>query len=139
MRRTVAVAAIAMAILALVVTPAFAGGKGVGGNPGVGGGKLGLAFALEGIVTARDPVAETITVTVWAGNQWVKDYIAKSLTVVVTADTKIRRSADPEGTFITLADVPVEATVNIGGLYDPAANLFTAQRVILNSPLHTGQ
>lgn len=119
-------------LLAITAVPAFAAAT----SPDDGGIRLGgnSPFALAGKISALDPAARTVTVSVITGNKWVKPFIGKTLTLQ-TADTTRFLLRNPAGTatLITYNDLVAGQSVSVSGVV--SANVWTAQRITVGAAL----
>lgn len=152
------IAAVSVLALALLLAPAAlaAGGTcdgtgpggGTGGGTGSGAGTQtqtrahNVKYSLNGAVQAADTGASTITVLVKQSNRRARAYKGQVVTITVTATTKLyQRTVDGELVSITLADFKADDRVQSVGTLDktdPAAPVFTAQRITLRPALGTG-
>lgn len=110
---------LAVLLLVVAVTPAFAAGKGP-------------PFALVGRVT--EIVGEDITVELLAGNRSVRDAIGTELTILILTndDTIFRHFGDDLGVFISLEDVAVGQIVSAHGAIVDGD--LRATRVVIDVP-----
>jgi hypothetical protein len=148
------IAAVSVLALALLLAPAAlaAGGTcdgtGPGGGTGSGAGTQtqtrahNVKYSLNGTVQAADTGASTLTVLVKQSNRRARAYKGQVVTITVTATTKLyQRTVDGELVAITLADFKAGDRVQSVGTLDktdPAAPVFTAQRITLRPALGTG-
>jgi hypothetical protein len=148
------IAAVSVLALALLLAPAAlaAGGTcdgtGPGGGTGSGAGTQtqtrahNVKYSLNGTVQAADTGASTLTVLVKQSNRRARAYKGQVVTITVTASTKLyQRTVDGELVAITLADFKAGDRVQSVGTLDktdPAAPVFTAQRITLRPALGTG-
>ena len=128
MKKTLWLGLLVVAVLAMTIAPALAGG-----DKNRQHWRSGDRFALVGEVTAVDADELTITVRVWMGSGLVKEYLDEELTITTTAETRFRRFDDPPCEFITFEDVEVGDFVSVAGVV--ADDLFLAQRVTVDVPL----
>lgn len=92
-----------------------------------------MPFNLVGRITAVDTGAATVAVEVVRGNRVVKPFIGKTVTVQVTASTRLLRRAEPEAVPITLADLKVGDAVSIHGVL--SGDAWTASRITVGAEL----
>lgn len=154
MRKLIAaVSVLALALLLAPVALAAGGtcdGTGPGGGTGSGTGGGGtqtqtqahnVKYSLNGTVQAADTGASTLTVLVKQSNRRARAYKGQVVTIAVTATTKLyQRTVDGELVAITLADFKAGDRVQSVGTLDktdPAAPVFTAQRITLRPALGT--
>jgi hypothetical protein len=101
----------------------------------------GVKYSLNGVVQAADTDASTLSVLVKQSNRKARPYKGKTVTITITATTALyQRTVDGELVVITLADLKSGDRIqSIGTLIktDPAAPIFTAQRVTLRPALGT--
>ena len=132
MKKTLWLGLLVVAVLAMTITPALAGGDKNRHH------WRGDRFALVGEVTAMNDDDQTITVQVWMGSWLVKEYIDEVLTVTTTEETRFRRFDDPPHVFITFEDIEVGAHISATGNVvadDEGDDLFLAQQVTVDVPL----
>ena len=160
------IALVSVLALALLVAPAaLAGGGtcdgtgtgggaggtgGAGGGSGAGGGAQtqkqtharNVKYSLNGTVQAADTGASTLSVLVKQSNRRARAYEGAVVTLTLTAKTKLyRRTVDGQLVVVTLADFAAgDRITSVGTLdkTDPAAPLFTAQRITLRPAAGTG-
>lgn len=92
-----------------------------------------MPFNLVGLVSAVDTTAATVTVEVVRGNRVVKPFIGKTVTVQVTAATRLLRRAEPEAVPITLADLKAGDAVSVHGVL--SNDVWTASRITVGAEL----
>jgi hypothetical protein len=122
MKRTYAIL-LALVMLAVTIIPALAA-------PEAGQGPRGT-FALVGNITAIG--ANSVTVKVVSGNNLIKPYVGKELTVTVTASTRYLLKNNGVVTAITFGDLKVGQAVSINGA--AANNVWTANRVTVGASI----
>lgn len=134
MKKTLWLGLLVVAVLAMTIAPALAGG-----DKNRQHWRSGDRFALVGEVTEVNTAAQTIIVQVWMGSGLVKEYLGKELTITTTEETLFRRFDDDPHVFITFEDVAVEQYVSAGGNVvvadDEGNDLFLAERVTVDVPL----
>jgi len=122
---------LALAILALAISPALAGGDNHRRR------WHGDRFALVGEVTAVDTENGTIKVLVSMGSRAMRDYLDLEVTLVTSEDTRFRCFDDPPGEFIELVDIEVDDIVSVGGRLaadEEGTEYFLALRVTKGVP-----
>ncbi len=92
-----------------------------------------MPFNLVGLVSAVDTTAATVTVEVVRGNRVVKPFIGKTVTVQVTAATRLLRRAEPQAVPITLADLKAGDAVSVHGVL--SNDVWTARRITVGAEL----
>jgi len=100
-------------------------------------GAAGQSFSCLGSVTAVDPGADTITLTVNHATIALQGSIGQSLTLTVTADSVISTFAHGTRTAVTLAGVPVGDRLAVSGTIDatdPAAPVYTVVKAVAWAP-----
>ena len=132
MKKTLWLGLLVVAVLAMTIAPALAGG-----DKNRQHWRSGDRFALVGEVTAVEvddaDAKKTITVQVWMGSGLVKEYIDDELTITTTEETLFRRYDALPCEFITFEDVELDDFVSVAGVV--ADDLFLAQRVTVDVPL----
>lgn len=131
MKKTLLIVTLVVALLAVAVMPAAAGGDKNRNR------WLGNVFGLVGEVTAVDPDAETFTVKVLSGSQLIKSFVGSELTLTTTEDTKFMLYVEPECVQAELTDVYVGALVSVNGIVvtAEAGQVYQANRVTIDAPL----
>jgi hypothetical protein len=122
---------LAVAILALTITPALAGGDKHRRR------WKGERFALVGEVAAVEIQEGTISVMVLLGSRAIKDHIDLELTLVTNEDTRFRSLDDPPGEPIELEDIEVGDIISAGGHVETDSGgeqIFVAHRVTKDVP-----
>jgi hypothetical protein len=97
----------------------------------------GQSFSCLGGVTAVDPVAGTITVTVRHASVALRGSVGQSLTLTVTGDSAIATLAHRVRTAVSLADVPTGDLLATSGTIDasdPAAPVYTVVKAVVWPP-----
>lgn len=115
-------------LVVLVVAAAAAPALAAGNKP-----PKRMPFNLVGRVTAVDTGAATVSVEVLRGNRVVKPFIGQTVTVQVTAATRLLRRAEPEAVPITLADLKAGDAVSVQGWTGDGA--WTARRITVGAEL----
>jgi hypothetical protein len=127
-------------MLIVMVVPALAAGgphsdRGnvIGnGNPGIQVNRS--PFSMAGTIAAIDPVARTVTVTMVCGNQLVKPYIGKEVTLQTNEATRfLLRNPEGNVTPITFEDLTVGQKVSSNGTLVDA--IWTAFRITVGAQL----
>ena len=147
-----------VALLAMMVTPALAGGpsgnggqggNGNGGGNGGGGvtvngngtgtgassGKSGkMPNVLIGTITSIDPVNRTVTVNVLSANIAAKDYVGQTILFVTSTSTSfVQRTADGVCTPVTFEALVVGQNVSVAGVLSDTG--WTATRITVDPEL----
>ena len=141
-----------VALLAVMVTPALAGGpsgNGNGGGNGGGGvtvngngtgtgtssGKGGkMPNVLIGTIISIDPVNRTVTVNVLSANIAAKDYVGQTILFITSTSTSfVQRTADGVCTPITFEALVVGQNVSVAGVLSDTG--WTATRITVDPEL----
>ena len=154
--KKIVVLTILVALLAVAVTPVFAGngtpnnGDQTGTGTGVGTGNGNYYqnagesfFSLVGPITALDPATGTVTITVAAGSYLVHEFIGTDVVVATTEETRILMACNTDevdctATAVTFAELVVGQNVSVKGLIDADGDEvldWTAQRITIGAAL----
>jgi hypothetical protein len=106
-KRTISIGLLIIAVLAMTVTPALAGGDNHRRR------WQGQRFGLVGEVVEVE--GQTITVLVLKGSRLVKDLIDEQLAITTDENTRFRRFGDAPGEFIALEDIADGELVSVSG------------------------
>ena len=97
----------------------------------------GESFSCLGTVTAVDPVAGTITVTVRHATLALQGSVGQSLTLTVTSGSTLSTYVRGAKTTVKLADVPKGDLIAAGGMIDatnPAVLVYTVGSAVVWQP-----
>jgi hypothetical protein len=128
MSKTFAVLII-LSLLLSIASPALAAQRGPDGhgyddNPPR---YQGTAYALNGKITALDPVARTVTVKVQVGNRLAKPYIGQEVVLTTTPATRLLRNIGDTAIVIAFDDLQVGQFISSNGVL--ADDTWTAKRI----------
>ncbi len=92
-----------------------------------------MPFNLVGRITAVDAGAARVTVEVLRGNQVVRPYVGKTVTLQTDAATRFLKKTETGTVPITLADLQVGDAVSVQGRL--AGEVWTAYRITVGATL----
>jgi hypothetical protein len=117
-KNQIAVVLLVFALLLFGATASFAARDGMQHGKGHHGKQM---FTVKGVVTAVDPVALTMTITVEQANRILKDFIGDDLDFTVNENVRVKAACTDEFD-LTLEDVAVDDTVRVMGRVVDGAN-----------------
>ena len=130
-KRTVSIAMLIIAVLAMTVTPALAGGDNHRRRWD------GQRFGLIGEVVAVDVEGQSITVLVLRGSRLVKDLIDQELAINTDENTRFRLFGDTPGELIALENIAEGDLVSVSGSVttdEGGDKTYLAKRVTVGVP-----